>query len=286
MFKPAIIWNPLCVPLHVDSYSPSWKKPKAFLEHIAPKIEEDGIPVFKSTSAIELLKRVHDPKYLKEVLSGVQPNGFGSHDPKVAEACTYTCGAMVEGVMRSIEGYSSCVPVSGFHHAGHDFGGGFCTFNGLALAAVVAQEFDMKPGVLDLDMHYGNGTVDIFSALGIENTPHYTYGGTSYANRNMGDEFLKDLPEILRSVFGECKVLLYQAGMDPFIKDPLGGCLTEWQLIQRDTLVFAFARDRGIPVVWDLAGGYTKPFSKVLELHANTYDLWLKYCDHKQPEMV
>jgi hypothetical protein len=56
--------------------------------------------------------------------------------------------------------------------------------------------------------------------------------------------------------FADCDVLLYQAGADPHIDDPLGGWLTDAQLAQRDRLVFETCRELGLPVAWNLAGGY------------------------------
>ena len=65
-------------------------------------------------------------------------------------------------------------------------------------------------------------------------------------------------------------MILYQAGADPHIDDPLGGWLTTRQLLERDRLVFEAAADLGIPVAWNLAGGYQTPLRKVLEIHDNT----------------
>ena len=53
-----------------------------------------------------------------------------------------------------------------------------------------------------------------------------------------------------------CSVLLYQAGADPHIDDPLGGALTSSQLARRDTIVFDGCRVLGLPIAWNLAGGY------------------------------
>ena len=67
---------------------------------------------------------------------------------------------------------------------------------------------------------------------------------------------------------------MYQAGADPHVNDPLGGDLTTEQMLERDRIVFKFAKNNNIPIVWNLAGGYQKDFSKVLEIHENT----LKAC--------
>ena len=67
-----------------------------------------------------------------------------------------------------------------------------------------------------------------------------------------------------------CDVVLYQAGADPHIDDPLGGWLTIEQLRERDRLVFENAERFGLPIAWNLAGGYQSPLRKVLDIHDNT----------------
>ena len=54
------------------------------------------------------------------------------------------------------------------------------------------------------------------------------------------------------------------------MNDPLGGFLTTEQLLERDRLVFRSTALHGIPVVWNLAGGYQHPVAKVIAIHANT----------------
>jgi len=70
--------------------------------------------------------------------------------------------------------------------------------------------------------------------------------------------------------------LLYQAGADAHIDDPLGGWLTTAQMRQRDALVFEAALGYGIPVVWNLAGGYQRDadggIGPVLAIHRATLD--------------
>ena len=64
--------------------------------------------------------------------------------------------------------------------------------------------------------------------------------------------------------------MLFQAGADPHIEDPLGGFLTTTELQRRDELVFQGLRARGTPVAWDLAGGYQTPLAKVVDIHVRT----------------
>ncbi len=47
-------------------------------------------------------------------------------------------------------------------------------------------------------------------------------------------------------------------------------------MILRDRIVFQFAKDNNIPLVWNLAGGYQEPIEKVLDLHENTLQECLK----------
>jgi acetoin utilization deacetylase AcuC-like enzyme len=72
----------------------------------------------------------------------------------------------------------------------------------------------------------------------------------------------------------ECDVVLYQAGADPHVDDPLGGWLTTDELRRRDALVFDTLVARGVPVAWNLAGGYQRrpdgSIPDVLAIHSNT----------------
>lgn len=65
-------------------------------------------------------------------------------------------------------------------------------------------------------------------------------------------------------------MLIYQAGADQHIDDPLGGFLTTEELAERDRTVFSVAKEIGIPLVWNLAGGYQTSLERVLEIHRNT----------------
>ena len=81
--------------------------------------------------------------------------------------------------------------------------------------------------------------------------------------------FLAALPKLVQRFEG-CDVVLYQAGADPHIDDPLGGFLDDAQLARRDAVVFKGMRLRGVPVAWNLAGGYQTPLRLVLDIHDRT----------------
>lgn len=227
------------------------------------------------------LYRAHDRAFVDGVLDGERSNGFGNKRADVAASLPFTSGAMLAAAREAIaNGKVAVAPVSGFHHAGYDSPQGFCTFNGLMVTAqaLLAKGATGKVGVLDFDMHYGNGTDALIRHHGLENRiVHYTAGADYDAPSQAGD-FLARIPSLVQR-FEECDVVLYQAGADPHVDDPLGGWLTSDQLRERDRLVFACAAATGLPVAWNLAGGYQSPVDKVVAVHLATMEVCLEtYC--------
>lgn len=256
-------------------FSPSSEKPAKVVE----AWQKAGIPLDIATFEPLLPGQItlaHDPAYVDGVLACKIANGFGNKDPKVAASLPWTTGSFVAATVYAAQtGSNAASPTSGFHHAGYDFGGGFCTFNGLVIAARFALKelrggARPRVGILDCDMHYGDGTANIIDRLGLKKSiPHWTFGAKDITPKN-ADRWLSVLPDIIRSGYSKCGVLLYQAGADPHIDDPLGGILTTAQLRERDRIVFTTCREIDLPIAWNLAGGYQEPIEKVLEIHVNT----------------
>jgi len=247
-----------------ESFSPSAGKPALAVE----SWRELNIPITiiaPPAVTTEQLSLAHDADYVEGVLNCTKPNGFGNKSKAVAAALPFTSGAMVSAAREAISnGLVAVAPVSGFHHAGYFDGGGYCTFNGLMVTAMM---LNCKVGILDFDQHYGNGTDDIIRHFQLD-VPHYTAGG-HYHRSSQVEEFLERIPELM-SRFSDCNVLLYQAGADPHINDPLGGWLTTEQMAMRDKIVFETAKQMKLPVAWNLAGGYQEDIRKVLDIHDNT----------------
>jgi acetoin utilization deacetylase AcuC-like enzyme len=234
------------------------------------------------------LEFAHDPRYVEAVLAGTDENGFGSCDVKVADSLRFTSAAMLAAGRAALgNGRVAVAPASGFHHAGFAFGGGFCTFNGLMITAIAlhaAKEAE-RIGILDLDFHYGNGTDDIIRELGIGYVRHHTSGRAFHAAARAAN-YLNDLT-VLVSSFHDCDLLLYQAGADAHVDDPLGGWMTTAQLRERDRIVFDVCERIGLPVAWNLAGGYRRDdrggIEPVLEVHRNTMrECVARYCTAEQ----
>lgn len=246
--------------------SPSAAKPAA----VVKAWEDAKLPIAIREPLIAtfpMLFAAHDVAFVKGVMSGEIANGHGNTSHKLANTLPHTCGAMVSAACEAIaNGKGAVAPVSGFHHAGHDFAGGFCTFNGLMVAAMFLPDDEI--GILDFDQHYGNGTDNIILKLDQgSRITHYTQG--KYPDPIDTATWLRNLPRLLER-FEFCDVVLYQAGADSHIDDPLGGWLTTEELYARDLIVFKKLREMKVPVAWNLAGGYQSDFDKVVEVHVNT----------------
>lgn len=130
-----------------------------------------------------------------------------------------------------------------------------------------------RVGIVDIDMHYGNGTDHIIQTLKLDYITHFTYG----KYKMWGQDFIDKLPNIMDVLLEQnLDILFYQAGADPHEDDPFGGLLTTNQLKERDRIVFTKAKEKGVPVVCNLAGGYQPDISKVLEIHDNTASIHME----------
>jgi histone deacetylase 11 len=162
----------------------------------------------------------------------------------------------------------------GYHHAAAGWGGGFCAYADIPLAAKILHDEGRvdKVMVVDLDAHQGNGTATVFQ--------HWPWATTfDLYERDLfpaqkepedyplpvrsgltGVEYLGIVQEALPNALDVVRpnLLIYNAGSDPFEEDPLAGFrLTSNDLAERDLLVVTMARDRGIPVAMVLSGGYS-----------------------------
>lgn len=255
-----------------ESFSPSAKKPALVVD----AWQEAGLPmrIHEPAPATQAdFELAHDADYVRGVLAGERANGFGNRLPAVAASLPYTTGAMVDAARLACQsGGVTCAPVSGFHHAGYAHGGGFCTFNGLVVAArkILQEKLAYRIMILDCDMHYGDGTDDIIDTLGIDSTQivHHTFG-ERFSSPHEADDYLLHLERVVEE-FSEVDLVLYQAGADVHVDDPLGGVLDTEEMRRRDELVFQAAYAVGVPLTWNLAGGYQDPVSRVVALHLQT----------------
>jgi acetoin utilization deacetylase AcuC-like enzyme len=253
---------------------------------------------------LEDLLRVHTAEYVDAVRTGdprdlAESQKFPWSELLFPSVCL-TGGGVLAAARSALDSGASAALASGFHHACADHGEGFCTFNGLlvALEALRAEGKIRTAAILDMDLHYGNGTASLATsrpwlrALSIygndywHNQPfrdvrerHHTDGPNHFSapvipsgksNREVLLETMKrHLPWLIQG--GKPDILLYQAGADPLRDDPYSPLqLTHEDLEARDRMVFGFAKAENIPVAWVLAGGYCPEIEKVVRVHLNT----------------
>lgn len=274
----AVFYRPEMSVADNPSFSPSAGKPALV---VADWIAHD-LPIELHTfepSAVADFYRAHDRRYVDGIFSGAQPNGFGNNSPAVADACRYTAGSLwaaAQHAMTCPDGVA-CSPSSGFHHAGFKRNHGFCTFNALALVALRLADEGKRTVILDCDRHPGDGTADILAQRGNNKVrhliAHYSVG------IELDDESPTGFHAWLRNALAAAAgfkpdLLLYQAGADMAEGDALGGFLPRQSMMDRDREVFYRTGAAGIPVAWNLAGGYRRDaqgtIAPVLQTHRDT----------------
>jgi acetoin utilization deacetylase AcuC-like enzyme len=249
--------------------SPSAGKPAS----VVASWQERGLPIRILEPApvtVDDFALALDRDFVVDVLACRRDNGFGNRSAQVAAALPWTTGSMLSAARHVVaHGGVAAAPCSGFHHAGYDHPYGFCTFNGLMVTALKlkAEGRIARLGILDCDQHFGDGTEALIERHRAWDWIEHITADQDYPRD--AKKFLAALPALVQK-FDGCEVVLYQAGADPHIDDPLGGYLDDAQLARRDAIVFAGMRLLGIPVAWNLAGGYQVPLRLVLDIHDRT----------------
>ena len=273
-----VFYNPnMSTPSH--GYSPSGSKPAAAVADWQAHNLDIEIVDFEPATESDLCL-AHDPKFVRGVMSRKMTNGHGNRLKSVTDSCLWTVGSMVAASRAALTDGITCSPTSGFHHAGYNYNGAFCTYNGLIVAArkMINEGLVKTIGIIDCDMHYGDGTEDILQKIDTDyRIKHWTFGAEFGGRRKdfNSDDLLKQLGYALAAMrIDGVELIIYQAGADPHINDPLGGVMTTDEMLVRDAFVLRTCRDLGMAVAWNFAGGYQVDddggISKVLELHRNT----------------
>lgn len=123
----------------------------------------------------------------------------------------------------AVNGNVACSPTSGFHHAGFDYGRGYCTINGLMAATcrMLTRKWDV--GIVDCDAHYGDGTANILTHKGLhDRVYHWTYG-RDHSGSFQWDRFERRIRNFMEQFLNETeparRMVLYQAGADVHVDD-------------------------------------------------------------------
>ncbi|MFT7242657.1 MAG: acetoin utilization deacetylase AcuC-like enzyme [Cryomorphaceae bacterium] len=241
----------------------------------------------------ERVLRIHTREYLDKLLcksltrKEERATGFPLSDKLVKRELIITQGT-IEAIDHAFENGVSANIAGGTHHAFRDRGEGFCLLNDIAVGSAYAiEELGLKKIlVVDLDVHQGNGTAKIF-----EKDPRVftfsVHGEKNYPLRKEASDldialpdgtedkrYLDMLRETLPGLIADVRpeLIFFQSGVDVLESDTLGRLsLTLQGCKKRDEVVFMETRKRGIPVVFNMGGGYSKKISVIIEAHANTY---------------
>ena len=240
----------------------------------------------------ETIELAHDPEYVKAFVEGtlsaqaMRRIGFPWSEALVKRTLASAGGTLAATREALATGWGGTL-AGGTHHAFRGEGSGYCVFNDIA----VAIEWLRKEGkvnraaVVDLDVHQGDGTAQIFQderevlTLSVHCEVNFPFRkqqskiDVSLAEGVGDEEYLRVLEEVLPRVAEfEPEIVFYQAGADPLASDALGKLkLTSEGLMARDRMVFDATKKMGVPIVITMGGGYSKPIELTARAHANTY---------------
>lgn len=242
---------------------------------------------------LEGIFAVHDKVYVQQLLNltldprAVRKIGFPL-SAKLIERELRLAQGTIEGAKNAFKDKIAFNIAGGTHHAYSNRGEAFCLLNDQAIAAQHLLDTKLANQILiiDLDVHQGNGTAEIF-----QNNPRVftfsVHGKSNYPFKkeksdldialpdNTPDgEYLelisKEIPKLIHQV--QPDFIFYLSGVDILASDKLGklGCTING-CKERDTIVFENCSKFQIPVQVSMGGGYSPEIKTIIEAHTNTY---------------
>lgn len=238
---------------------------------------------------------VHTPEYYYDLVNltlnqrAARKIGFPLSETLIAREVMIADGtikasefALQHGIAMNIAG--------GTHHAFSNRGEGFCMLHDQAIAAryLQAKGLAKKILIVDLDVHQGNGTAEIFKnddsvfTFSMHGQSNYPFeketSNLDIALEDSTDDmaYLKILKATLPKLIEEQQpdFIFYQCGVDVIASDKLGklglsikGCKA------RDQFVLEQCKRNQIPVMCSMGGGYSPEIKTIIEAHANTFRL-------------
>lgn len=238
------------------------------------------------------LRLVHDADYLDAFAAGrldvdhVRRIGFPWSEALV-ERTWRSCGGTVAAARTALLDGAAVYLAGGTHHARADRGAGYCVVNDCAVAARVVQREGGVARVLvvDTDVHQGDGTAAIFagdgsvftfSIHGEQNFPAEKAQSdldVALPSGTGDDAYLAALAPALADAFARARpqFVFWLSGADPFVGDRFGRLsLSKAGLAARDALVTAAIRERGLPFVTVMGGGYAREVADTVDVYETT----------------
>ena len=260
--------------LHEGTFDPS----NFFQPHV---IEESYISAVHSSDYLNRLYKLELSPREQRVTGFVHNEQLIQREKLIMEGTRRACDYALES------GFAANI-ACGTHHAYANRGEGFCLLNDHAISAKYLLDSGSVKNVLilDLDVHQGNGTAEIFA----KNENVFTFsmhGKDNYPLKkeksdldvelelNCDDKnYLKHLDNSLAEILGrfQPEFVLYQSGVDVLKSDKLGKlALTQEGVNSRDKMVLDFVAGLKVPMVAAMGGGYSKDIKVIVDGHASLF---------------
>ena len=237
---------------------------------------------------------VHERDFVDRFLSNslsekeIRRIGLKPWKPEIVPRTLHLVGGALDSLGELLNGASIAGNMAGgTHHSFRGEGAGYCIFNDLAICAEVAlqQKNINRVLILDLDVHQGDGTAEIFagdervytvSLHGENNFPFRKKRSdldVGFPNGMKDEKYLDSLDRVLEKLAqDEFDLIFFQAGVDGLASDALGLLsLSREGLDRRNKKVFEWRRSLGIPLLIFMGGGYAKPITDTVDAFCDLF---------------
>ncbi len=237
---------------------------------------------------------VHEVDFVDRFLSSslsekeIRRIGLKPWKPEIVPRTMHLVGGALDSLGELLNGASIAGNMAGgTHHAFRGEGAGYCIFNDLAVCAEVAlqQKNINRILILDLDVHQGDGTAEIFagdervytvSLHGENNFPFRKKRSDldiGFPDGTEDEEYLDSLDRLLEKLaLDEFDLIFFQAGVDGLASDALGLLsLSREGLDRRNKQVFEWRRNLDIPLLIFMGGGYAKPITDTVDAFCDLF---------------
>ena len=200
----------------------------------------------------EIIKDVHDTKYINLIKNSIPTKGFSSLDGDTiispgSKNATFDAAASIitaiDGVQNKEFKNAFCNVRPPGHHCNQNKAAGFCILNNIAIGAkYLLNKYKCKRvAIIDFDVHHGNGTQDIFYEnenvlfISTHQYPYYPGSGAEYEKGKFNnilniplpagtnsEEYLSAFEHALKKLKEfKPEFVLVSAGFDSHVRDPL-----------------------------------------------------------------
>ena len=237
---------------------------------------------------------VHDEDFVDRFLSGalsekeVRRIGLRPWKKEIVPRTLHLVGGALDGLEDVLSGKPIAGNMAGgTHHSFRAEGAGYCIFNDLAICAEVAlgRTGVSRILVLDLDVHQGDGTAEIFAeddrvfTLSLHGKNNFPFRkkrsdlDLGFEDATEDEEYLSSLSQVLEKISVEnFDLVFFQAGVDGLKSDQLGLLhLSREGLRKRNEQVFAWRKKFDLPLLIFMGGGYANPIDDTVDAFCDLF---------------